>query len=96
MMADYVEVSAVKRALNLARLKAEDKIEAASRGVRTEDPVIGADRLVDKAEDSESFQGVVEEDGVRATVTVTVEALAKSEDEPAADKRTVAQKLTGK
>jgi len=73
-MANYVEVSALKRALNLARLRAEDKVDAAARGVRTEDPVIGADRLVDKGEKAESFQGVAEEGGVRATVTVTVEA----------------------
>jgi hypothetical protein len=73
-MADYVEVSKVKAAVNLARAKAEDKLDAASRGVRTEDPVIGADRLVDKGEDAEQFQGVVEADGVRATVTITVEA----------------------
>jgi len=72
-MADYVKVSDAKAAAALALRKAEDKLDAVARGVRTDDPVIGADRLVDKAEDSESFQGVSEEyDGVRATVTITV------------------------
>lgn len=73
-MADYAEVSKVKEAINLARRKAEDEIDAASRGVRTEDPVIGADRLLDREDKSRQFRGVVEDDaaGVRVTVTVTV------------------------
>jgi hypothetical protein len=72
----YVEVSKVKDAINLARRKAEDALDAASRGVRTEEPVLGADRLVDQEDKARQFKGVVEDDatGVRVTVTVTVAA----------------------